>query len=936
MKRTRFTSILCILCALFALCACGTQPVLNVNSTKTAEQTSDASPAQTGEQTNSPDAATDTPTQSPSTTVPPSGRVGVMGVRFDVGAVTLEVGGQYAISAVILPENATNKKVHYRVDDPSVCSYGDGKLTALSVGRTVLTAEADEDGYIARCEVIVTESTHPTSATPTPTPVTPTPTPTVVTPTPSDTPTPTPTQTVDPSVPALVVTELLCSNNRYPVYGRFDGYVEIYNPNDEPLNLGDYYLSDDLSAPLLSRLPQKTLAGRSYACVPASDLTVILSLAGKTLYLTHVSGGAAGQFKYPAQTANVVYAPNGYTEPTPGYENSPAGRAQYLASTGPLVINEAISSNSKYGLRDGDTHDMIELKNNGSTTLDLSDYYLSDSRKKPQKYRLPSVSLAPGQVYTVYCDSEMTSGAYAPFDLSKDGEFVLITDAQGNVCDAFSLPYIPTDRSWGRASDGLMRYFETPSFGAPNGAGKASLSGKPQVSVAPGQYAGTQYVFFRGAQGKLYYTTDGSRPTTDSKLYAGETIEISKTATLRAFLIEDGKLTGEDVSFDYIIDARDFELPVVKLTAKSEDVGYIFENYNNKELEIEGCISMYENGELQFSLDCGIKLHGNYSRRYDKKSFHVKFRTKYGDSKLNYDLFGDGKITSFKDFVLRSGSQDRNIAMMRDEFSTSLVGEYTDILVQNYRPVNVFLNDEYVGVYYIREKINEQFIADHFGVSPKSVGILYCLMYEEYGDCSDWTPIKSFILNNDLTTKENYDYICEHVAIDELIDYYIALCWADNRDEGNTRMWYSSEGDGKWHFIMYDNDLGFGTYYQFKNPSSVDYLLGTYVYNPDTCENNALIYKLLRNETFKDRFLRRFNELCKTLMSDSIVNARIDKIASQIDHDLSYVKYINYNNWKNEFVPNLRAYVTGRAEVLKKEFSDLLGLTEAEKQKYFY
>lgn len=46
--------------------------------------------------------------------------------------------------------------------------------------------------------------------------------------------------------------------------------------------------------------------------------------------------------------------------------------------------------------------------------------------------------------------------------------------------------------------------------------------------------------------------------------------------------------------------------------------------------EREATVAMYEDGG-EFSIDCGIRMHGRTSRRVsEKKSFTLKFRGRYG------------------------------------------------------------------------------------------------------------------------------------------------------------------------------------------------------------------------------------------------------------------------------------------------------------------
>lgn len=77
-----------------------------------------------------------------------------------------------------------------------------------------------------------------------------------------------------------------------------------------------------------------------------------------------------------------------------------------------LIMNEVSSSNSSVVVdEDGDYPDWLELYNSGTTTLNLSNYFLSDNGAMPFKWRIPAVSLAPGAFQLVYC-SEKNRGRF--------------------------------------------------------------------------------------------------------------------------------------------------------------------------------------------------------------------------------------------------------------------------------------------------------------------------------------------------------------------------------------------------------------------------------------------------------------------------------------------------------------------------------------------
>ncbi|HPY37133.1 MAG TPA: CotH kinase family protein, partial [Clostridia bacterium] len=62
-------------------------------------------------------------------------------------------------------------------------------------------------------------------------------------------------------------------------------------------------------------------------------------------------------------------------------------------------------------------------------------------------------------------------------------------------------------------------------------------------------------------------------------------------------------------------------------------------------------------------------------------------------------------------------AQDQNRSKIRDELSTGLL-EGTDVrfLFQAYKPYVLYLNGEYWGVYFLKEKRSRFFVAAHEGV----------------------------------------------------------------------------------------------------------------------------------------------------------------------------------------------------------------------------
>ena len=67
--------------------------------------------------------------------------------------LSMVVGEQFALTATVLPENATDKTVTWSSSDPSVATVEDGTVTALAVGEAVITATSGD--AVATCAVKV-------------------------------------------------------------------------------------------------------------------------------------------------------------------------------------------------------------------------------------------------------------------------------------------------------------------------------------------------------------------------------------------------------------------------------------------------------------------------------------------------------------------------------------------------------------------------------------------------------------------------------------------------------------------------------------------------------------------------------------------------------------------------------------------------------------
>ena len=570
-------------------------------------------------------------------------------------------------------------------------------------------------------------------------------------------------------------------------------------------------------------------------------------------------------------------------EITPG-EVDPNGEDTIDWKTMPLTglaFDEAMSSNSKYAELDGQFYDWVELLNTSSSPINLSEYWISDNKDNPQKYQLPDVLLGAGERYLIYCNG-VGEGNQAPFKISSDGEKVYLSNKDG-FCDRIKIPGdLPADSSYGR-KDGEWMYFDNPAPGRENGEGYAARTSIPSANYLSGVYTEALQVSLFG-EGTIYYTIDGSKPTTSSKVYNNE-IAVTDIMTIRTMAVKDGR-ESEEAAYTYVIN-KEHSLPILVLSGPYETTlgpkGVVALNKKGSGIEAEVMMTLIENGEEKFSVPCGITLSGNNggSRDADKRNFNVFFRSAYGVGKLKYKVFDDLDIESFNSLRLKGGAEDWEFAVIRDEFMTHMTIGNTALCAQASKPVVLYLAGEYWGIYFIRERFSADYVATHYDVSKDSVDLLqgYVEMVEE-GSKDDYDELVSFVKSHDLSVDENYDYVASRIDLDSLMDWYICRSYMGDKDPDNIRYFRSTEGDNKWRWMFFDLDWGF---YHEKDDPLTWQLESSGVKNRNTV---VMFRKIIQSPRGKDAFLKRYAYLMDTILNEEYITKELDYWKALIESEI--------------------------------------------------
>ena len=142
------------------------------------------------------------------------------------------------------------------------------------------------------------------------------------------------------------------------------------------------------------------------------------------------------------------------------------------AATGDLVINEFMASNDTTVMdQNGKYDDWIELYNNGTTTIILDGYGLSDDGTDLMQWTFPiGTSIAPNAYLIVWADDDGgQAGLHANFKLGASGETLYLSDSTSTILDQITFPAQATDISYARFPNGIGNFqASTPTFNAMN------------------------------------------------------------------------------------------------------------------------------------------------------------------------------------------------------------------------------------------------------------------------------------------------------------------------------------------------------------------------------------------------------------------------------------------------------------------------------------
>ena len=394
----------------------------------------------------------------------------------------------------------------------------------------------------------------------------------------------------------------------------------------------------------------------------------------------------------------------------------------------------------------------------------------------------------------------------------------------------------------------------------------------------------------------IFYTTDGNRPTSKSIRY-NSPITIRKTTSIRAIAYKNGKSSKIKTNTYFIDENTEYFLAAITVEpavlhdpetgwlhkGPNADSIYPYEkaNYFSRK-EVSADLELFESdGVRVFGDKIGLKLFGGMSRTFEQKSFSIAIRETYGgERRIHHRIFPDKKQNSYKHLVFRNAGSDCEKAHGRDVIITGLL-DGRNIEKQSYRPCILYVNGEYWGIYFVRDKVNRHFIEYSTEVDDDSLDLIEHRDRLKAGSIDHYNSMLRYMRNNDLSEKKHYDYIQTQMDVENFMTLQITQIYIDNHDAGgNIKFWRPQTPNGRWRWVLYDTDWGMSLQdevaYQSNSLEMHTEPNGPGWPNPPW--STFILRNLLKNKAFETDFVNRFADYMNVVFEPTKVISRIDSI----------------------------------------------------------
>jgi hypothetical protein len=714
--------------------------------------------------------------------------------------------------------------------------------------------------------------------------------------------------------------------------GEYKDWIELYNAGANAINLEGYRLTDNPTNTTQWIFPSYTLQAGQHLLVFCSSKDRFATSPAVTFHTSNAFIPQNGWNNHAAQqiyvwdgTSNLVlntcsYWSGGYTSNSIFNQTS----TDYTATVSSFVDGGDYACGAQFG-EVSNLRPVIRINNvvvGENTAQNCNTCYPAPygnwyfSARTQTIYRaedLLAAGLTPGPIDSIafdvastdanfydYVSLQLTTTAnqqlesefintvgsyfHTNFGISSAGETVYLIAPNGDVADEIALNLQSLDASQGRFADGeeLQVLFAAPTPGSSNNNSEPAdgYTLQPAFSIEAGFYPGPQLVEILNPNGPgstIRFTLDGSEPQSNSELYTGNAILIESTTVLKARAFETNRIPGQAAVATYFIGA-DHTTPILSISTANANLygpDGMFDNPFSDWLK-SGYVEYFDSTashNLLMSQYTGMIMDGGWggSRTQPQRSFRLKLSDGiFGEAPMQHQVIPTLPYRSqYSDFYLRNGSNQYLALPYKDASQVRMMSEGTNNYFSAWRPVTVYINGQYHGLYELREKFNSEKFNILDNASNDSLDILSLSAY--YGGVlravdgdpqhywNDWNVVSQL----DAASPQYIENIAQYYDLDNYTDYIIGESFMANVDWpwNNIKIYRSNASNFKWRFALQDLELGMQpNAWSDCTTNHIEWLLANTNGNPFTTP----WYNMMQHQSYRLHFVNRFADLLNT------------------------------------------------------------------------
>lgn len=312
-----------------------------------------------------------------------------------------------------------------------------------------------------------------------------------------------------------------------------------------------------------------------------------------------------------------------------------------------------------------------------------------------------------------------------------------------------------------------------------------------------------------------------------------------------------------------------------------------------------------------FSSDIKLKINGNNTRAYPQKSVRIKSKA------LKYEFFGE-KSSNW--IILRNSGNDWDRTMFADVFISDIISK-SNLLTSKSVLTKAFINNSFWGLYNVRERIDEYYIASKLNCRLKDVFLFYGNNEVKFGDKKASKDLKKL---HEIIDSSNVQLLLKTIDIDNFFEYVIFETYFVNKDwPNNNVLFYKIDGQEKFYFIPKDFDYAMS--YTSKSAYQIDMFEHVLKKKKSIVSN---VFRLLMNDNnIKAQFKNKANLMLKTQLSKKNLLDVFKYYSSNYElHIPEQISRWRYPKSQKEWARNVesnRQFIENRLEYYKTQLENL-------------